>query len=101
MKKLLMAALLLVTIAGSALATETNTVSSTVANNFAYDYTKASNVTWTTTDNYVKATFILNNQRMEAFYNLEGDKIGSSTAFNVEELPVKAKRVFAKKYDGY
>jgi hypothetical protein len=101
MRKLLMAALLVVTIAGSAFATETTTVSSTIANSFAYDFKKASDVTWSTSDNYVKATFVLNNQRMEAFYNVDGEKIGSSTAFNVEELPMNAKRVFAKKYSGY
>ena len=96
-----MAALMVVTVAASAFAKEPKIVNSAAVNNFAIEYKKASDVNWSTTDIYVKATFVLNQQRMEAFYNLEGDKIGTSKAFNTEELPTTAKRALAKKFNGY
>jgi len=101
MKKLLMAALLAVVLTGSAFAKETSIVNSAVATTFGYEFKKASAVTWSTTTNYVKATFTLDNERMEAYYNYDGDKIGTSKAFNVEELPLGAKRALAKKYEGF
>jgi hypothetical protein len=47
------------------------------------------------------ATFTLNNVRTQALYTPEGEFIGTNQAINLEELPVRAKREFAKKYDGY
>jgi hypothetical protein len=38
---------------------------------------------------------------MEAFYNGTGEKIGSSRAISIDELPLKAKRSFAKDYADY
>jgi len=43
----------------------------------------------------------LNEKRMEAYYNLDGEVIGTSTPITLEELPVKAKRTIAKKFEGY
>jgi hypothetical protein len=101
MKKLLMAALLFISAATSAFAKDSKSVNTAASNNFAAEYKKASNVTWTATENYIKASFIMNSERMEAFYNSQGEKIGTSKAFNIENLPVHAKRAFAKKYQGY
>ena len=38
---------------------------------------------------------------MEAFFDVDGDLIGTSRTITLEELPAASKRAFAKKYPGY
>ena len=38
---------------------------------------------------------------MEAFYNVDGEISGTSKAITLEDLPVNAKRSFAKRFNGY
>ena len=101
MKKLFISALLAITVAASSFAAEGNNVSYTVRNNFSSQFKKASDVQWTSGENYTKATFVLDNVRTEALYGAEGEFIGTNQAITLEELPVNAKRAFAKKYEGY
>ncbi len=101
MKKLFISALLSVTVALSSFAAEGNKVSFIARSNFESQFKHASDVQWTSGENYTKATFVLNNLRTEALYSEAGDFIGTKQAITLEELPVKAKRAFAKKYDGY
>ena len=101
MKKLFISALLAITVAVSSFAAEGNNVSYAVHNNFSYQFKKVSDVQWTSGENYTMATFTLNNVRTQALYTPEGEFIGTNQAVTLEELPVSAKREFAKKYDGY
>lgn len=101
MKKLFISALLAVTVAVSSFAAEGNNVSHTVQNAFSSQFKHASDVRWTAGETYTKATFILNNVSTEALYTVEGEFIGTNRAITLEELPVNAKRGFAKKYAGY
>ncbi|WP_018613794.1 hypothetical protein [Segetibacter koreensis] len=101
MKKLFISGLLAVTVALSSFAAEGNKVSYTVLNNFQSEFKHVSDVQWTAGDNYTKATFVLNNVRTEALYSANGDLIGTNQAITLDELPVNAKRTFAKKYNGY
>lgn len=101
MKKLFFTALLAVSVAVSAFATDAKKINSIAVNNFEASFKKASDVSWTATKDYTKATFVLNNIRMEALYSREGDLIGTTHGITLEELPVNAKRNFAKKYHGY
>ena len=101
MKKLFVSALLAVLVIGSAFAADTKNINLTILNNFRSQFTKAADVNWTTTANYAKATFTVNNQPMEAFYNMDGDMIGTSKKITLEELPVRAKRSYAKTFNGY
>ncbi len=101
MRKLFIAALLAVTVASSAFAAGSSKVNSFALKNFNTQFTHASDVSWTTSENYIKAVFLNNNERMEAYYNSTGDLIGTSRSINTEVLPTSAKRTLAKKYDGY
>jgi hypothetical protein len=101
MKKLLLIALLIVTVTASAFAGGSEEVHTAAVSNFKVEFEQASDVKWRSTEYFVKASFVLNHERMEAFYNLDGDRIGTSKAFNTEALPVKAKRAFAKKFTGF
>lgn len=101
MKKLFISAVLATTVALSSFAAEGNKADFAAQSNFKSQFKNASDVQWTSGENYAKATFVLNSIRTEAFYNPGGELIGTSQGINLEELPVNAKRVFAKKYAGY
>jgi len=100
MKKLFIATLLAVTVATSAFSAEIK-VSNAIEKKFKVEFKDASNVSWSMASEYAKATFVLDDVRMEAFYTQDGDMIGASRAISIDELPVVAKRTFVKKYDGY
>lgn len=101
MKKLFITALLAASVAVSAFASDANKINSAAVNNFEVAFKHASDVSWTANKDYLKATFVLNNTRMEALYSPHGDFIGTTKGVTLEELPVNAKRTFAKKYAGY
>src|SRR4028118_438522 len=101
MKKSFLSALISIAITVTSFATAGNKVSLGVLNDFAYQFKHASDVKWTSEENYAKATFKWNNISTEAVYTPEGDFIGSMQAINLEELPVNAKRKFATKFHGY
>src|SRR3954452_1565197 len=101
MKKIFLAGLFAVLLAGSAFATDVTGVSSAIATSFQNNFNNATDVNWTTRSDYSKATFTLNNRRMEAFYNTGGEMIASSENIKLAELPVNAKRTFAKEYGDY
>ena len=101
MKKIFISALLAITVAVSSFAAGENIVNSAALKNFKAEFKKASDVQWSSGENYTMATFTLNNVRTQALYTPEGEFIGTNQAINLEELPVRAKREFAKKYDGY
>jgi hypothetical protein len=101
MKKLLFTALLAVTVAVSAFAAGPDEVNYVALSNFKASFKRASDVTWSIKKDYISATFLYNNVRTEALYTPDGEFIGTNTAVALEELPVNAKRNFAKKYSDY
>lgn len=98
MKKLFIAVLLAVAVTGSAFASNAKKVNILIKNSFYDDFSGASDVTWTMSGDYAKASFLVGKQKMEAFYNINGEKIGTSKSIDPEELPIAAKRTLAKKY---
>ena len=101
MKKLLITAVLTVLIATSSFAADVNELNSKVVSNFSVEFKNAKNVTWKSTENFVKASFILDDKSMAAFYDLDGNMIGTTSNIAIDDLPTNAKRVFAKKYGEY
>ncbi|WP_018615586.1 hypothetical protein [Segetibacter koreensis] len=101
MKKLLLTALIAVSLTSFAFAAPVKKVNSFVTNSFNNDFKNVGSVAWDVSSSYAKATFVLDNIRTEAFYTLDGEFIGTTHAIAIEDLPVAAKRSFAKKYAGY
>ncbi|MCW3106328.1 MAG: hypothetical protein JWQ09_834 [Segetibacter sp.] len=101
MKNLILSALLAVTVATTAFATGESNISYFVLNSFRHDFKDVTNVAWTSKTDFAKATFIQNNRKMEVYYNPNGDLIAISKNIQLDELPVNAKRAFAKRYEGY
>lgn len=101
MKKLLFTTLIAIAFVTSSFAKDVNKVSNRTLANFQSEFIEADNVVWTAKPGYTKANFVLNNVKMEAFYDHLGNMIGSSRGISLNDLPTNAKRVFAKKYAGY
>ncbi|WP_207495003.1 hypothetical protein [Aridibaculum aurantiacum] len=101
MKKLFFAALIATTVATTAFATDAKKIGVRVHNSFKADYGNIENVNWTLRDNFAKASFQLNGEKMEAFYDVEGNNIGTSKAIAVDAIPTSAKRALAKKFADY
>jgi len=100
MKTLFITALLTIAVVTGSFATPTK-VNSAILANFNLNFRGASNVTWVVTNDYTKAAFTTANTKMEVYYNSHGDVIATSKGITLDELPVEAKRSFAKRFDGY
>lgn len=56
---------------------------------------------WTVNEDYTKAEFVAASSKMEVYYKANGDVLARSKGISLYELPVAAKRRFAKKFEGY
>ncbi|MEJ7685330.1 MAG: hypothetical protein WKG06_47305 [Segetibacter sp.] len=101
MKNLFVTALLTVTLFANSFAAAPKKVNSAILEHFNAKFKKASDVTWLVTNEYTKAAFTAADTNMEVYYNLNGDIIGTSRSISLEELPIDAKRNFAKRFAGY
>lgn len=70
-------------------------------NSFNSEFVKAKNVSWKVSKDFQKATFTLDDVEMSAFYNTRGELIGVTQTVQYKELPAKAKKQIAEKYQGY
>ncbi|HEX8333810.1 MAG TPA: hypothetical protein VF622_14405 [Segetibacter sp.] len=101
MKKLFIAALLTVTVATSAFTADDKKIDSRIIRNFNSEYADADKVTWSVKSSFVKASFEVDGQQTDAFYNFNGESIGCSRRITLDNLPLQAKRTFAKRYSDY
>ncbi len=97
MKKIFILALTLTVIGSSVFATPA--YSSVKANNhFMNAFKKAKNITWEVNEKYEKESFVLNNESIEVFYELEGDLIGKSKKMAFDKLPKNAIETITTKF---
>ena len=101
MKKIILTAILAVSIAATSFAAGKNTITNIVKNHFNAEFSNAEDVQWSATNSYAVATFLTDNKRMKAFYDFDGSLIGTSQGITIESLPSFAKRAYAKKYANY
>ncbi len=90
MKKFLIASLILVSLLSTAIASDNEKVSRKAIINLEANYAAAENVLWTVTENYLKASFAINNEIIDVFYDGNGDLIGSSKMMDFDKLPKEA-----------
>ncbi len=104
MKKFILTAFVAVAVATSAFSADfkdVSKISKRILYNFSSEFSDANDVTWTLRPTFAKASFILENKRVDAFYDFDGTMIGTSKAVTIDQMPVNVKRVFAKKYADY
>jgi len=76
-------------------------VSSFVLRQFEGEFSDAKDVAWTVNENFEKAEFIVNNVKMAAFYDVNGEYIGHTEAVTYNSLPNAARKQIARNYEGY
>ena len=101
MKKLFIAALLVVAAGSSAFALDVNKVSYKVKSSFETQFIGASNVTWSFRDTYTKASFTLVDQNVDAYFGTEGELIAFSRKMDYNKLPLNAIQRINKEYAAY
>jgi hypothetical protein len=101
MKKLFIAALFVVAAGTSAFAFDATKVSYRVKNSFETLFNNAQNVEWATKENFIKASFILDDQKVEAFFDNNGELIGESRKIEFKKLPANAVRKIKKDFASY
>ena len=78
-----------------------NDVNSTVLTSFSLQFEKASDVNWTKTESYFKASFTWNGQNLSAFYDANGESIAVSRNILTTDLPLILQTNLAGNYSGY
>jgi opacity protein-like surface antigen len=101
MKKLFIAALMIAAVGSSAFAADASKISYKVKTNFEVQFAEAENVHWTLGPDFSKATFQLNEETLEAFYNQNGELLGYSRKIDFKKLPAKAIQKIRKNYTDY
>ena len=104
MKRLFFAALTAVLVGTSAFAADikdASKVSYKVRTIFDAKFNGASNIEWTLREDYTKASFILADQQVEAFFSTEGELIATSRKVEFSKLPLNAIQSIQKKYAAY
>ncbi|MCD8739664.1 hypothetical protein LT679_03530 [Mucilaginibacter roseus] len=76
-------------------------VSYAVVNQFKSDFRDAENVTWTVTETTQKAEFTLDGVKMTAFYNLNGDYMGTTKQVAYKAISARAQKEIASRYKDY
>ena len=77
------------------------TVSSKVLDAFKNDFSSAKEISWSTTNDYYKASFIFNDQHVAAFYNLDGELIAMTRYISSLDLPLSLQTNLKKGYGNY
>jgi hypothetical protein len=98
MKKFLIACLIVVSFATTAFASNNTTVSSKAAAHLKTKYSAAKNVSWTINDDFVKASFTVDNEKIDVYYSEYGDLIGSTRTMAFDKLPKSALEVLTTEY---
>ena len=76
-------------------------VSSAVLNAFNKEFAGVKDVQWTSTDQYVKASFVFNGQNVNAFYDEDAQLIALSRNISSLELPISLQTSLKNQYKGY
>jgi len=84
----------------SAFASEEN-VNQKVLNAFKNEFTTATQVTWTVTEDYYKAEFMYNDKYVFAYYNMDGELLGLTRYISPVDLPIHLQMNLKKKYSSY
>lgn len=101
MKKLFIAALITIAAGTSAFAADTNKENHKVKNSFETQFAGAQDVSWSAKESYIKASFTLLDEKIEAFYGTDGDLIGLSRKVDLKKLPLNAIQKIKKEYASY
>jgi hypothetical protein len=100
-KKILLGAFLSIFICSVSVAAGKNTgISERIKASFQEEFAKAEDVRWKDCDQYVKASFKLEDQELSAYFNPEGDLLAITRNIISDQLPIHLLTVLRKEYAG-
>jgi hypothetical protein len=76
-------------------------ISYAVQREFTADFAGAQNVVWTVTKNCQKADFTIDGVKKTAFYDFDGDFLGTTQVIGYNAIPAKSQKLIADGYKGY
>ncbi|MES2332547.1 MAG: hypothetical protein V4539_23270 [Bacteroidota bacterium] len=98
MKKFLIACLIVVSFATTASASNNANISGKAMAHLEANYSAAKNVSWTVSDNFEKASFTVGNEKVDVYYNEDGDLLGSTKTMAFDKLPKSALEILTSEY---
>jgi len=102
MKKLFTAAVLSsVLLVNAAFANKNENVNVQVETAFKQEFTQAKEVSWQKTEAYYKATFKLNGETVNAYYNTDGSMLGIVHNMLSTQLPINLQTSLKREYENY
>lgn len=101
MKKISMIFALLLTIGITSAFAANEKISPRAIESFKTEFKSATDVKWEAGSNYYMAAFTMNEQRIFAYYNLEGDLISTARYVSTLQLPINLFSELKNDYDKY
>jgi hypothetical protein len=100
MKKILSLVVLLAVMTATAFASEEVKINPIVEETFSKTFSGAQHVSWKvmTEERIHRATFLYNNERLNAFFDIDGNLIGTGRFIQTSNLPLLVSRNLAAKY---
>lgn len=105
MKKFFLVAAVALLIAGTASAKDhtpkNNNASYRAKQKFPFDFANAKNINWHMAGDYSVATFTQNGTAQKAYYDWEGNLVGTTKQTQYNDLPAAARKSIEKYYKDY
>jgi hypothetical protein len=101
MKKMMMLVAMVFTLSTMYAFTGEEAVNKQAVNNFKTEFKGATEANWTTGKNFYKVTFTLSDQKLFAYYNMEGDFIAVSRYISSLQLPLTLQTGLRNDYSKY
>lgn len=101
MKQISMAVILFLTVIGSTYANRNNeTPSFKGSEHFKQAFPQATEVNYKVKGEYTEVNFIWNGLQLQAFYDMEGNPVGTSRQIDIANLPLSVQISLKKQYPG-
>ncbi|SRR6266487_5993071 len=101
MKKIMMMLALVLTLSTSFAFTGEEAVNKKALNGFKSEFAGATDAAWTTGSNFYKVAFTLNDQKLFAYYNAEGEFMAVTRFISSFQLPLNLQTSLKKSYSNY
>ena len=98
MKKIMIALVILITVMRTTAFANEIIVKQEVLNAFKIEYSSAKDVNWTVGENYYKASFTMNDQKLFAFYTIDGEFLALTRYVSSLELPENIQNSLRKQF---
>jgi hypothetical protein len=101
MKKELIGTMVAITLCMSGFAAKTDKRFLRAENSLRLEFKKAENVEWSSKQGMMKASFLDQGIKTEAFFGSVGQLLATCKSLGVEQIPLEAKIKLAQKYPGF